>query len=174
MPFTNPDFPGREFTTVEELKEAYSKRENIEKELESRSEEITKVVATIIPAPPELIESRVVSLEKEMEELRSQIGSSEEDPETNPVNKDNLPIGMVLQGESKGRKYTLEILAEGYLCSTGHIEPTLSAAAQKVSGNRRSGWKFWCDFYGNPIGEATGRFSKGASSVSISTADSMP
>ncbi len=108
-----------------------------------------------------------------MEDLRSQIKDSGEEPEGSPVNKDGLPVGMVLQGESKGQRYTLEILPEGYLCSTGQIEPTLSAAAQRVSGNRRSGWKFWCDFYGNPIGEATGRFKKRDSAVPSSAADSV-
>lgn len=156
MPFTNPDFPNQVFQTVAELKEAQEKRQQIEKELESRAGEITRVTATVIPAPPSVLEKRIAELEEKLAQATRQLG----DPSQPSENKDGLPIGMVLQGESKGQRYTLEVLEEGYLCSTGHIEPTLSAAAEKVSGNRRSGWAFWRDGYNTPVGEITGRFSK--------------
>jgi hypothetical protein len=49
-------------------------------------------------------------------------------------------------------------MEEDYLCSDGNIYQSLSGAALGVSGNRRSGWKFWKDIEGNAIGELTGRF----------------
>lgn len=161
MPFSNPDFPNQVFSTVEELREAQRLRRQVEEDISNRSEEVTRVTATIIPAPQNLLEQKVADLEKLVQSLQQKLDTQEEEDQE-PLNPDNLPIGMVLQGESKGHRYTLEVLADGYLCSTGHIEPTLSAAAERVSGNRRSGWKFWKDFYGNPIGEATGRFKKHA------------
>ncbi len=82
-------------------------------------------------------------------------------------NKEGLQIGLILRGESKGRFFTLEVLDDGYCCSDGSIYESLSGAAQGVSGNRRSGWKFWTDVAGTPIGETTGRFKRNASNDPI-------
>lgn len=159
MPFTNPDFPNQIFSTIEELQEAYAQRKRIEEDLANRSEdvEVTRVTATVIPAPQSVLEQRLMELERQLEEVTRRLHKQGEEP---TINKDGLPVGMVLQGESKEKRYTLEVLEEGYLCSTGEIAPTLSAAAEKVSGNRRSGWAFWKDGQGTPIGEITGRFIK--------------
>ncbi len=156
MSFTNKDFPNRVFNTVKELEDAIEKGKQIEENIAARSdvdEVITRVTATIFPSPQGALERRVILLEQQLADFQSNLGKSKK-------NKDNLPVGMVLRGESKGQSYTLEILEEGYLCSTGEIEATLSAAAERVSGNRRSGWVFWTDGKGTPIGEITGRFDK--------------
>ncbi|MBD3260780.1 MAG: DUF2924 domain-containing protein [Candidatus Altiarchaeales archaeon] len=155
MPFTNPDFPNQVFNTVEELQEAYKKRDRVEKDLASRGAGVTKVTATIVPVPEGTLERKLAELERQVEEMSQKLEGKRAE-----YNKDNLPIGMVLQGESKGTHYTLEVLEEGYLCSTGEIAKTLSSAAELVSGNRRSGWAFWKDGNGTPIGEITGRFNK--------------
>lgn len=158
MPFTNPDFPNQVFSTVEELQEAYAARRRVEAEIAARSgeaSEITQVTATIIPAPQSLLERRIMELESQLEKVTRQL--EEKVPE---LNKDNLPTGMILQSESKGQRFTLEVLEEGYLTSTGEVSDTLSHAAEAVSGNRRSGWAFWKDGRGTPIGEITGRFTK--------------
>jgi hypothetical protein len=158
MPFTNPDFPGQIFKTTDEFEEARVKRIRVEDEIAERSEEITKVTATIMPASKELIERKVSGLEKRIQELESK--STTEPTE----NKEGLTIGTILRGESRGQTYTLETLEVGYLCSDGNIYDSLSGAALGVSGNRRSGWKFWKDVSGTPIGELTGRFKRNASS----------
>jgi hypothetical protein len=165
MPFTNPSFPGQIFSTIEEFEEARRKREEVESALAARAgkaEEVTRVTATIIPAPRDLLERKVVMLERQIEELTQKVSSL---PATTPPthNKEGIQIGTVLRGESRGREYTLEVLEEGYLCSDGQIYESLSGAAYGVSGNRRSGWVFWKDVAGVPIGETSGRFAKHAS-----------
>ena len=157
MPFTNPSFPGQIFDSIEEFEEARCKRINVENSIASKAEEIVKVTATVIPASKDLLERKVSSLEKRMQNLENKIT-------VEPTkNKEGIKIGTTLRGESKGSEYTLETLEEGYLCSDGNIYDSLSGAALGVSGNRRSGWKFWKDVSGTPIGEVTGRFKRNAS-----------
>lgn len=164
MPFTNPSFPGQIFSTVEEFEEARRKRAEIETNLAQRAsiaDDIVRVTATIIPAPKDLLERKVVSLERQVEEIRQKLSSIVSEEATH--NREGLSIGTVLRGESRGEEYTLEVLEEGYLCSNGKIYDSLSGAALGVSENRRSGWKFWKDVAGIPVGEITGRFAKNAS-----------
>lgn len=159
MPFTNPDFPGRVFNTTAELQEAIQESKKIESSLAAQSDDtVMSVTATIVPAPQDALERRVILLEQQLEDMARKLEDKQENKVT--LNKDNLPIGMVLKGESKGETHKLEILEEGYLCSSGEVVATLSAAAEEVSGNRRSGWAFWTDGRGTPIGEITGRFKK--------------
>ena len=167
MPFTNPSFPGQIFSTIEEFDEARSKRSAVETILAQRAgqspmEEITRVTATIIPAPRDLLEKKIVALERKLEEMGQKLSSlpTAEDP---THNKEGLSVGTVLRGESRGKEYTLEVLDESYLCSDGQIYETLSGAAYGVSGNRRSGWVFWKDVAGISIGDTSGRFAKHAS-----------
>lgn len=159
MPFTVREFPGQRFDTFEEYEEAKKRRADIEAKLATRSEtEVTRVTATIVPAPRELVEGRMSELEAQLAKISSMVQSLKQSQEASFVNEEGLKIGTVLQGESKGRKYTLEVLEEGYLCSNGQIYESLSGAALGVSGNRRSGWKFWRNSKGHPVGESTGRF----------------
>ena len=157
MPFTNPGFPGQVFNTIEEFDEARRKRTEIENSIAERVEEITKVTATIIPAPKDLLERKVSALEERIQELEQRVRAEPSE------NSENLKIGTTLRGNSGGKEYTLDVLEVGYLCSNGKIYDSLSGAALGVSGNRRSGWKFWKDVAGIPIGEITGRFKKNAS-----------
>lgn len=164
MAFTVRDFPGQIFKTIKEYEEAQCKRRDIEESISERSEEITQVTATIIPAPRALLERKVADLESKISKLSSsieKIGASKAIPsDEKKRNKEGLKIGTILQGESRGRKYTLEVLEESYLCSDGTIYQSLSGAALGVSGNRRSGWKFWRDIEGTPIGAIVGRFKR--------------
>jgi hypothetical protein len=157
MPFTNRDFPGQVFDSIEEFNEAGRKRVEVEESLAGKAGEIVRVTATVIPAPKDLLARKLISLERKIQEVSEKI-----DP-TPTHNKEDLPIGLVLRGESKGSYFTLEVLDEGYCCSDGVIYESLSGAAQGVSGNRRSGWKFWTDVAGIPVGDTTGRFKKNAS-----------
>ena len=158
MPFTNPNFPGQVFRNIEEFHEAREKRVEVENSIAERTEEITKVTATIIPAPRNMLERKVADLESKLRDLENRVVAEPTE------NREGLKIGTILRGESKGQSYTLETLDKGYLCSDGDIYDTLSGAALGVSGNRRSGWKFWRDVEGTPIGEVTGRFKKNAAS----------
>ena len=166
MAFTVREFPNQQFQTYKEFEDALFKRDAVERSLADRSgesEEVTRVTATVIPAPADLISQKVVELEEKVESLNElisalQIGNDEASAE----NKEGILIGTVLRGESRGKRFSLEALDEGYLCSDGQIYPSLSAAALGVSGNRRSGWKFWTDVEGSPIGATTGRFKSHA------------
>jgi len=155
MPFTVREFPGQNFRTIEEYTEAKQRRQSVEESIAEKSEEITHVTATVIPAPRELLERTIAGMQKQISELQKLVlrPAAKKKP-----NKEGLQVGTILQGESRGRKYTLEVLNEDYLCSDGNIYQSLSGAALGVSGNRRSGWKFWRDIEGSPIGELTGRF----------------
>lgn len=155
--FTVKEFPGRLFNSWEEYEEARSMRESVESNLQVRQQETNqplKVTARIIPSDPHSLENRVRSLE-----ARVTLLESSQEPKEEPKETKRPELGTVLRGESQGKLFTLEVLQDGFLCSDGMVYQSLSAAAQGVSGNRRSGWKFWKDSRGVPIGEATGRFS---------------
>lgn len=161
MAFTVRDFPGRLFETIEEYEQAKEDRSKIETALLEKNPKSVQVKAVILPAEHKTLEQRIASLEVGLNKLGSAIqGLQVENPskEGPGINKEGLPIGTTLHGESKGRSFTLEVTANGYLCSDGVIYHSLSGAALGVSGNRRSGWRFWGDDEGNSIGSLTGRF----------------
>ncbi|RLC09097.1 MAG: hypothetical protein DRI24_22350 [Deltaproteobacteria bacterium] len=168
MPFTNKDFPGHHFESFDEYDEARKGRSQIETVLEERAKReddevvVTKVTATVVPAPRDLLERKVSDLELKVSSLIDMLRDTL--PTLSKHNKEGLLTGTILQGESKGVGHTLEVLPgeEGYLCSDGQIYESLSGAALGVSGNRRSGWKFWTDIEGTPVGVVTGRFKKNA------------
>ena len=60
------------------------------------------------------------------------------------LNKDNLPIGLVCYGvtEKSQFPFCLTVEKDSYLIGGMKME-SLSAAAEAVSGVRRSGWTFW-------------------------------
>jgi hypothetical protein len=117
----------------------------------------TRVTATVIPAPQELVETRVAVIESKLDALIEEVRALGK-PEPPTINKEGLRVGTTLRGESRGNRFTLEAMEDGYLCSNGSIYQSLSGAALGVSGNRRSGWVFWKDIHGTSIGEITGRF----------------
>lgn len=53
-----------------------------------------------------------------------------------------IPIGTVLYGTSRDKSFFLEVVADGFMVGQTKC-PSLSAAAQLVSGVRRSGLDFW-------------------------------
>lgn len=163
MPFVNRDYPGQIFDSFEEFEEARHKRKEIENSLAERAGEIINVTATVLPASKKLLEQKIVDLERKMDKILKFV-------ERKPTeNKEGLRIGLVLRGESRGREYTLEVIDEGYLCSNGVIYQSLSGAAEGVSENRRSGWKFWKDVEGTPIGNVSGRFKINAANSPFNT-----
>ncbi len=168
MPFSVREFPGQTFRTMEEYQIAREKRAKVEKQLSERAlssqAEESCVTATIIPAGKETLERKMMSLELEVERLFRLVNKNDSEENTN---SEGLTIGTVLRGKSKEQFYTLEVIEGGYLCSNGDIYQSLSGAALGVSGNRRSGWKFWKTSSGQPVGEITGRFDKHANSSEV-------
>lgn len=104
---------------------------------------------------PDSIADRVELLEKKLEAmtkaffaarrslLKKNIGEEDVaglDPNTN---KDGLPYNTCYIGTSQGIPYILTVNALGEYVVADKVFNTLSAAAQEVSGVRRSGWVFW-------------------------------
>lgn len=60
------------------------------------------------------------------------------------LNKDGVPIGLMCHGTTSKSPFLqfLEVLGDGYIVGATKYE-SLSAAAEAVSGVRRSGWIFW-------------------------------
>lgn len=56
--------------------------------------------------------------------------------------KNEIPEGTTLTGITKGMPYYLEVKDGGFFVGIQKYD-TLSAAAEGVSGVRRSGWTFW-------------------------------
>jgi len=163
MSFNTKDFPGQSFDSVEEYKEALRRRRIAEEAISQAKAGMTQVVATILPMPRDVLESRVVRLEAEIKTLHShlrELMSLVQSGEQGTPNFEGVPIGLTLFGTTKGQTFTLEPMLGSYLCSDGRIYDSLSGAALGVSGNRRSGWVFWKNAEGKEVGEITGRFEE--------------
>ncbi len=155
----------QEFETITEYKEAERLRKQTESalSLEEMEQKVISITATVIPASEETLEKTITSIEARISELSRKVDDVVNSPPSEEfpgLNKQGLSFGLTLRGESKGVSYTLEVIEGGYLCSNGSIYESLSGAALGVSGNRRSGWKFWKTIHGTEIGVITGRFKK--------------
>ncbi len=106
---------------------------------------------------PKTIEERLSVIEAKIEAMTDAfylIRNSKMDCQTNldnfnrecekktKINKDGIPFNTVLIGMSYGYPYMLTVIEDGYLVQ-GVTYQSLSAAAEAVSGCRRSGWTFW-------------------------------
>lgn len=124
-------------------------------------------VGTVSTEDPGPIEERLNLIEARMDTIANWIGSLEGHsaaivptpaPVDNP-NKDGLPIGLALVGTTKGVQHVLVTGQDTYTVvplfdGPTHSYPSLSAAAEAVSGVRRSGWTFWKVEDGRSIKEA--------------------
>ncbi len=116
------------------------------------------------------IEERVTALQNQMEELikafhivnsvrikdkrQHEIYDAEF---ISNANKDGIPIGLSLMGTSvKGGIHVLTVTTDGYYIGITKYD-SLSAAAEAVSGVRRSGWTYWKMPDGRTIKEAFGK-----------------
>lgn len=70
------------------------------------------------------------------------------------TNKDGIPINSHFIGISKGVPNVLMVNKDGLYVAGNSTFNSLSAAAKKVSGVRRSGWVFWKLFDGRTVKEA--------------------
>jgi hypothetical protein len=102
-----------------------------------------------------ILEERVFYLTNALDSLFAMVkdlrddGHKEEDRKINNViemnkkeNKVEIPEGTVLTGKTKGLSYFLQVREGGFYVGITRYD-SLSAAAEGVSGVRRSGWTFW-------------------------------
>lgn len=107
---------------------------------------------TVLVVKPKSTEDRIDALENMIAtliDLNSRLVGVK--PETKPMNaydnisrnKDGIPIGISLIGQSAFGTRILTVRKDGYY--VGEIQyPSLSSAAEAVSGVvRKSGWVFW-------------------------------
>jgi len=118
-----------------------------------------------VEATPESIEEQLNVLIKRVDDITRMLNSinsirsaePEEDYPNDETNSDKIPIGTPLIGTStRGGTVVLNVNADGYYVN-GIKYDSLSAAAEAVSGVRRSGWTFWKTFDGRTAKEVFGR-----------------
>lgn len=109
-----------------------------------------------------LLDERLTSLTKAFNAVNSAIvkdsrQQAEYDKTGNYANKDGIPIGISLLGQStRGGTHVLSVKHNGYYIGTMEYD-SLSAAAEASSGVRRSGWTFWRMPDGRTVKEAYGK-----------------
>lgn len=100
-----------------------------------------------------LLEERIHHLTNAMDsafsvikELRKQIQGAKDKEIHNVIEKKKsdevIPEGTILTGTTRGVNYFCEVKGDGFYVGVNKY-PSLSAAAEGVSGVRRSGWTFW-------------------------------
>ena len=119
-------------------------------------------VVEVIDAQPITDTEKIVALEKRVFFLTNALDSlfamvkdirddtnRESDSQINNVieakkkeNKVEVPEGTVLTGKTSGLSYFLQVRNGGFYVGITRYD-SLSAAAEGVSGVRRSGWTFW-------------------------------
>ncbi len=102
---------------------------------------------------PKSTEDRLAVLENMMAtllDLNSRVMNGEKPEESSinaydglPKNRDGVPVGISLLGQSKNGPRILYVAEDGYYLGPDRFQ-SLSAAAETVSGIvRKSGWVFW-------------------------------
>jgi len=100
------------------------------------------------------IEERISNLEKRLYEMEIRFANAKGRTVSKRVPE--IPNNVLFIGNSKGRQYTMVHTEEGFRVGN-RIYGSLSAAAEGVSGVRRSGWTFWCLPDGKTAKEAFGK-----------------
>lgn len=89
-------------------------------------------------------QERINILEQQIDHMQKIIQSLKTKKEPSNLNKDGIPIGLECWGTTEKVPYLLimNVEIDGY--RVGNFKfASLSAAAEAVSGVRRSGWVFW-------------------------------
>lgn len=116
----------------------------------------------VVENDPKTVEGRIALLEEKLEAMTKAFLAArralKKDTEENvdavgDHNKDGLPINICLIGTSRGVPYIMSIDAKGNYVVAGKVYNSPSAAAEDVSGVRRSGWTFWKLLDGRTIKE---------------------
>lgn len=126
---------------------------------------------TTIEGKMQILEDKLRAITAAFNAMKTQLGHKEDQLETfdvytknvqsnkpkTKVNKDNIPVNTSLIGITRGVPYTLTISGDGsYYVGITKFQ-SLSAAAQAVSGVRRSGWVFWKLANGKTVKETYSR-----------------
>lgn len=123
-----------------------------------------------VVSEPLTLEEKVEALQQQVQELISAFHNinsirikdkRQQENYDNPclvnANKDGIPIGVSLMGSSiKGGIHVLTVAPDGYYIGITKFD-SLSAAAETVSGVRRSGWTYWKMTDGRTIKEVFGK-----------------
>jgi hypothetical protein len=123
-----------------------------------------------VAGEPATLEERVTVLQRQVEDLISAFHAvnsirikdkrqqeSYDNPCSTNANKDGIPTGISLMGSSvKGGIHVLTVNPDGYYIGITKYD-SLSAAAEAVSGVRRSGWTYWKMSDGRTIKEVFGK-----------------
>lgn len=103
-----------------------------------------------------LIEQQLVHMQKSITDIAKKLKEESKNAyEADDLNKHKLPVGMYCFGTSEKQVHpvVLRVEEEGYRVGA-HVFGSLSAAAEAVSGVRRSGWTFWRTADGRTLKEA--------------------
>lgn len=87
-------------------------------------------------------EDRIKLLENKMATVLQMLNNVNTSAMSNSETKNKIPVGTTLIGKTKDRTFFLTVMGEGYNVGITKYD-SLSAAAEAVSGCRRSGWAFW-------------------------------
>ena len=89
-------------------------------------------------------QERIFVLEQQIDHMKKMIQSLKTKKAPSNLNKDGVPIGIECWGTTEKVPYLLTMTVEidGYRIGNSKYT-SLSAAAEAVSGVRRSGWVFW-------------------------------
>ena len=122
--------------------------------------------STVVVLQPKSVEERLQMLEEKLAAMTAAFyatrrvlakkGRTSHDAheESETVNGDDLPLNTAYLGITKGVPYILTVNDIGEYIVGGKKFGSLSAAAEHVSGVRRSGWTFWKTFDGKTLKEA--------------------
>lgn len=113
---------------------------------------------------PKTLSERINSLEERIALLTQAFNSTlveevreQEDIHVEGTNKDGIPIDISLLSNSmRGGIHILSVKQDGYWVGIDRYD-SLSAAAEGVSGVRRSGWVFWKVPNGKTVKEVYGK-----------------
>jgi len=89
-------------------------------------------------------QERIYVLEQQIDHMKKMIQSLKTKKTPSNLNKDGVPIGLECWGTTEKVPYLLimNVEIDGYRIGNFKYS-SLSAAAEAVSGVRRSGWVFW-------------------------------
>jgi len=88
------------------------------------------------------IEQRIEALERRLYEMEIRFRRATIESERTKSKVSRIPEDVLLIGRTKGQQYVLRPTPEGFKVGD-YVYKSLSAAAEAVSGVRRSGWTFW-------------------------------
>lgn len=114
-----------------------SAQANLVKEPSSTEEKIKMLEAKLAAVQEAFFITRKALIQKDQAEPSLNAYDGDD------VNKDGLPVESCLMGITRRVPYVLTIGKDGRYYIGDNVFTSLSAAAEHVSGVRRSGWVFW-------------------------------